>query len=50
MEAQCRYVLSDSLQHGLQVDSVQVLNPFEIGPEVLDGEPPAPISIAKVQR
>ncbi len=46
----CRYVLSDSLQHRLQVDSVQLLNPFEIGPEVLDGEPPAPTSIAKVQR
>ncbi|MEP6506220.1 MAG: PIN domain-containing protein [Betaproteobacteria bacterium] len=46
----CRYVVSEDLQHGLQVDSVQILNPFEVGPEVLDGEPPAPISIAKVQR
>lgn len=46
----CRYVVSEDLQHGLQVDSVQILNPFEIGPEVLDGEPPTPISIAKVQR
>lgn len=46
----CRYVVSDSLQHGLQVDSVQLLNPFDVGPELLDGEPPAPISIAKVQR
>ena len=46
----CRYVVSASLQHGLQVDSVQILNPFEIGPEVLDGVPPTPISIAKVQR
>lgn len=46
----CRYVVSDSLQHGLQVDSVQLLDPFDVGPEVLDGEPPAPISIAKVQR
>lgn len=46
----CRYVVSDGLQHGLQVDSVQILNPFEIGPEVLDGVPPTPTSIAKVQR
>ena len=46
----CRYVVSASLQHGLQVDSVLILNPFEIGPDVLDGEPPAPTSIAKVQR
>ena len=46
----CRYVVSEDLQHGLQVDSVQILNPFEVGPEVLDGEPPAPIAIAKVKR
>jgi predicted nucleic acid-binding protein len=46
----CRYVVSEDLQHGLQVDSIQILNPFEIAPDVLDGEPPAPISIAKVQR
>jgi predicted nucleic acid-binding protein len=46
----CRYVVSEDLQHGLQVDSVQILNPFEIGPEVLDGNPPTPTSIAKVQR
>ena len=46
----CRYVVSEALQHGLQVDSVQILNPFEIGPDVLDGEPPTPIAIAKVQR
>jgi predicted nucleic acid-binding protein len=46
----CRYLVSDDLQHGQQVDSVQILNPFEIGPDVLDREPPAPTSIAKVQR
>ena len=46
----CRYVVSASLQHGLQVDSVQILNPFEIGPDVLDGDPPTPTCIAKVQR
>jgi hypothetical protein len=37
------------MQHGQQVDSVQILDPFLIGPDVLDGEPPAPISIARVQ-
>jgi predicted nucleic acid-binding protein len=46
----CRYLVSEDLQHGQQVDSVQILNPFEIGPDVLDREPLAPISIAKVQR
>jgi len=45
----CRYLISADMQHGQQVDSVQILNPFEIGPEVLDGEPPAPTSIARVQ-
>ncbi len=42
----CRYVLSDDLRHGQQVDSVQILNPFLIGPEVLDGAAPAPTSVA----
>ena len=46
----CTYLVSEDMQHGQQVDSVQILNPFLIGPEVLDGEPPAPTSIAKVQR
>lgn len=45
----CRYLISEDMQHGQQVDSVQILNPFEIGPEVLDGEPPAPTSIARVK-
>jgi len=41
----CRYLLSEDLQHAQQIDSVQVLNPFLIGPEVLDDESPAPIVI-----
>jgi predicted nucleic acid-binding protein len=32
----CRYVLSEDLQHGQQIDSVQVLDPFIVGPEVLE--------------
>jgi len=32
----CRYVLTEDLQHGQQIDSVQILNPFIVGPEVLD--------------
>jgi predicted nucleic acid-binding protein len=45
----CAYVISENMQHGQQVDSVQILDPFRTGPEVLDGEPPVPTSIAKVQ-
>lgn len=37
----CRYLLSEDLQHQQQIDSVQVLNPFLVGPEVLDA-PAAP--------
>ena len=37
----CRYLLSEDLQHGQQVDSVQILNPFLVGPEILDGDSPA---------
>jgi len=47
-QQRCRYLLSDDLPHGQLVDSVLLLNPFEVGPEVLDGEPLAPISIATV--
>ena len=48
-QQRCRYLISDRLQHGQLVDSVQILSPFEIGPEVLDREPPTPTSIARVQ-
>ena len=32
----CRYLLSEELQHEQTVDSVQIINPFLIGPEMLD--------------
>ena len=32
----CRYLLSEELQHEQTVDSVQIINPFLIGPDVLD--------------
>jgi predicted nucleic acid-binding protein len=32
----CRFVLTEGLAHGLQIDSVQILNPFVVGPEVID--------------
>jgi predicted nucleic acid-binding protein len=36
----CRYLLSEDMQHGQIVDSVQILNPFIVGPEILDSDPP----------
>ena len=36
----CRYLLSEDMQHGQIVDSVQILNPFLVGPEILDSDPP----------
>ena len=32
----CRYLLTEDLQHKQIIDSVQILNPFLVGPEVLD--------------
>lgn len=32
----CAYLLSEDLQHEQQIDSVKILNPFLVGPEVLD--------------
>jgi predicted nucleic acid-binding protein len=32
----CRYLLTEDLQHGQRIDSLQILNPFLVGPEVLD--------------
>lgn len=32
----CRYLLSEDMQHGQRFDSVQILNPFVVGPEILD--------------
>lgn len=36
----CDLLLSSALPHGLQVDSVRILDPFLVGPEILDT--PAP--------
>ncbi len=36
----CSYVLTEDLQHGQHIDSVQIINPFLVGPELLDA--PAP--------
>ena len=33
----CRYVISEDLPHGQQIDSVQILNPFPVRPEVRGG-------------
>jgi len=38
----CRYLLSEDLPHGQVVDSVQILNPFLVGPEILDNDSPVP--------
>ena len=38
----CRFLLSEDMQHGQQVDSVQILNPFLVGPEILDDDPSVP--------
>jgi predicted nucleic acid-binding protein len=32
----CRFVLTEGLAHGQQIDSVQILNPFVVGPAVID--------------
>jgi predicted nucleic acid-binding protein len=32
----CRYLLSEDLQHEQQIDSVQIINPFLVGPELLN--------------
>ena len=37
----CAYLLSEDMQHGQQIDSVRVLNPFVVGPEFLDAAPPS---------
>ena len=45
----CDYLVSEDLQHGQQIDSVQVLDPFVVGPDVLEGDRPVPTSIARVE-
>jgi predicted nucleic acid-binding protein len=43
----CRYLLSEDMQHGQVIDSVQILNPFIVGPEILDSDPSPPSPIGK---
>jgi predicted nucleic acid-binding protein len=35
----CQLLLSDLLPHEQQIDSVKILNPFLVGPDVLDSAP-----------
>ncbi len=39
-ELGCGLLLTEDLQHGQHIDSVQIINPFLVGPELLDA--PAP--------
>ena len=32
----CEWLLTEDLQHNQQIDGVRILNPFLVGPEVLD--------------
>lgn len=36
----CRYLLCEHLPHGQQIDGVQILNPFVVGPDCLDAPTP----------
>ncbi len=36
----CEWLLSDDLPHNQQVDGVRILNPFLVGPDVLDAAAP----------
>jgi predicted nucleic acid-binding protein len=36
----CSYLLTEDLQHDQQIDGVRIVNPFIVGPEILDA--PAP--------
>jgi predicted nucleic acid-binding protein len=36
----CNYLISEDLQHNQRIDTLRILNPFIVGPEVLD-EPTA---------
>jgi predicted nucleic acid-binding protein len=36
----CTLLLTEDLPHGQRIDSLQILNPFVVGPELLD-QPPA---------
>jgi predicted nucleic acid-binding protein len=36
----CSHVLSEDMQHGQVIDSMQILNPFLVGPDALDPSSP----------
>ena len=38
----CTLLLTEDLQHGQRIDKLQVLNPFLVGPEMLDQPPTQP--------
>lgn len=35
----CRWLLTEDLQHGQQFEKLNIVNPFVVGPELLDTEP-----------
>ena len=35
----CRYLLSEDMQHFQVIDQMQIINPFLVGPELLDAAP-----------
>ena len=38
----CTLLLTEDLQHGQTIDKLQIVNPFVVGPEILDNDPSAP--------
>jgi hypothetical protein len=36
----CTLLLTENLQHGQIIDKLQVVNPFLVGTEILDGDSP----------
>ena len=38
----CTLLLAEHLQHGQVIDKLQIVNPFLVGPEILDGNSPVP--------
>lgn len=38
----CTLLLTEDLQHGQHIDKLQIVNPFLVGPEILDNDPSVP--------
>jgi predicted nucleic acid-binding protein len=38
----CTLLLTEDLQHGQCIDKLQIVNPFLVGPEILDSDPSVP--------